>query len=146
MTINKSQGGTFDKVGIDLSIGIFSYGQLYVALSRVQSFSALNLLLAQGSTSTRNHVYREILTGAAPLADPPPPRPPPPPNPSGHYNHEDFLDAGENDPFMHDVDLSEPTVEAALAENEDPEAEHADPEAHLSPPPVPPPPAPPDIV
>ena len=35
MTINKSQGQSFDRVGIMLDPLIFSYGQLYVALSRV---------------------------------------------------------------------------------------------------------------
>ena len=36
MTINKSQGQTFDKVGIDLREECFGHGQLYVALSRVR--------------------------------------------------------------------------------------------------------------
>ena len=95
----------------------------------------------QGATTTRNHVFREILTGAAPLADPPQPRPPPPFNPSGHYHHEDdALDAGDDDSFMHDANLN-------TASDEEPEAEHAaDPGAHLPPPPPPPPPAPPEIV
>ncbi|EOD51816.1 putative helicase-like protein [Neofusicoccum parvum UCRNP2] len=35
MTINKSQGQSFDRVGIMLDPPIFSHGQLYVALSRV---------------------------------------------------------------------------------------------------------------
>ena len=33
-TINKSQGQTFDQVGVDLSNPVFSHGQLYVAMSR----------------------------------------------------------------------------------------------------------------
>ena len=146
MTINKSQGGTFDMVGIDLSVPIFSHGQLYVALSRVRSFSALQILLPQGAISTRNHVYREILTGAAPLANPPLARPPLPPHASGHYHYEDALDAGDNDQFMHDVSPSEAAVEAGLGEEGAAETEHTDPEAHLPPPPVPLPPAPPVIV
>ena len=86
MTINKSQGGTFDCVGIDLTQPVFAHGQLYVALSRVRSFRSLHILLPNG-TSTHNHVYREILDGTHQDV-------PNPPNrtqvqPDGHYHHED---------------------------------------------------------
>jgi ATP-dependent DNA helicase PIF1 len=37
MTINKSQGQTFERVGIYLSSTVFSHGQLYVAFSRTTS-------------------------------------------------------------------------------------------------------------
>ena len=36
ITINKAQGQTYDTVGIYLPNTVFSHGQLYVALSRVQ--------------------------------------------------------------------------------------------------------------
>ena len=44
MTINKAQGQTLGLVGICLKDGVFSHGQLYVALSRVGSPSQLKIL------------------------------------------------------------------------------------------------------
>jgi ATP-dependent exoDNAse (exonuclease V) alpha subunit len=37
MTINKSQGQSFDKLGLMLTEPVFSHGQLYVALSRIRN-------------------------------------------------------------------------------------------------------------
>ena len=70
MTINKSQGQTFNKVGIYLPNPVFSLGQLYVTVSRVTSKNNLKVLLEDNSTIynsnckkiyTKNVVYKEIL-------------------------------------------------------------------------------------
>ena len=61
MTINKSQGQTLQRVGVDLSTPVFSHGQLYVALSRVTDVTKLILLLPRGSRKTDNIVYPEVL-------------------------------------------------------------------------------------
>ena len=42
-TIHKSQGQTLDRARIDLGRGAFAHGQLYVAVSRVKTFSGLRL-------------------------------------------------------------------------------------------------------
>jgi len=62
MTINKSQGQTFDKVGIDLCKDVFNHGQLYVAFSRVRFWQALKVYLGsqRDSKQVKNYVYKEI--------------------------------------------------------------------------------------
>ncbi|XP_008189551.1 uncharacterized protein LOC103311648 [Acyrthosiphon pisum] len=42
MTINKSQGQTFDRVGLLLPSPAFSHGQLYVAFSRVRDAQSVS--------------------------------------------------------------------------------------------------------
>jgi ATP-dependent exoDNAse (exonuclease V) alpha subunit len=62
MTINKSQGQTIGKVGLNLSQEVFTHGQLYVALSRVKSADSLKTYLPEGSLGkTKNIVYSEVL-------------------------------------------------------------------------------------
>ena len=69
MTINKSQGQTFDMLGIYLPAPVFSHGQLYVAFSRARSFRNIHVKLGQtntqgvfgGTNITQNIVYKEVL-------------------------------------------------------------------------------------
>ncbi|KAL3025163.1 hypothetical protein AAZX31_04G165700 [Glycine max] len=64
MTINKSQGQSLAHVGLYLRNPIFCHGQLYVALSRVQSKKGLCILIhdKQGiaKNTTINVVYKEV--------------------------------------------------------------------------------------
>ena len=43
MTIHKSQGQTFDFVGLLVDHNVFTHGQIYVGLSRVRKFSNLKI-------------------------------------------------------------------------------------------------------
>jgi hypothetical protein len=76
MTINKSQGQTFDRVAIYLPEPVFAHGQLYVALSRVRNFDSVRLFIQnrlhgpnkqgvcfQGDPNyyTRNIVNKQVL-------------------------------------------------------------------------------------
>lgn len=70
ITINKSQGQTFDHVGIDLQSTVFSHGQLYVALSRSRNPNQVKVhiepnsqqgdLLRNGRQFTGNMVFTEV--------------------------------------------------------------------------------------
>ena len=63
MTSNKAQGQTLKKVGVNLSSPFFSHGQLYVALSRVGSPSAIKIFKPKDEPKTmKNVVYKEILS------------------------------------------------------------------------------------
>jgi ATP-dependent DNA helicase PIF1 len=62
MTVNKSQGQSFNYVGVDLRIPAFTHGQLYVALSRVTDIANLSLLLPPNeAVTTENIIYPEVL-------------------------------------------------------------------------------------
>ena len=69
MTINKSQGQTFDRVGLYLDQPCFAHGQLYVAKSRVKSRHGFKVFIEPGSDQgshdgnvfTKNIVYTNLL-------------------------------------------------------------------------------------
>jgi len=44
MTINKSQGQTIGRIGLDLREDVFTHGELYVALSRARSWNNIRIL------------------------------------------------------------------------------------------------------
>ena len=62
MTINKSQGQTFDKVGLNLHLQCFSHGQLYVALSRTRKQEDVLISVDEENVDliAMNPVYTEI--------------------------------------------------------------------------------------
>ncbi|WOG89724.1 hypothetical protein DCAR_0208962 [Daucus carota subsp. sativus] len=64
MTINKSQGQSLEKVGLFLPKGVFTHGQLYVAISRVTSPDGLKIFIddmnGNSTNITPNVVYKEI--------------------------------------------------------------------------------------
>ena len=70
MTINKSQGRTFDQIEIILREPVFNHGQLYVAFSRVRSFDSVKVMIKNSSrqgkfinenlTYTVNVVYKAV--------------------------------------------------------------------------------------
>ncbi|GJW85205.1 ATP-dependent DNA helicase PIF1-like protein [Tanacetum coccineum] len=65
MTINKSQGQSFSRVGLYLPRSVFTHGQLYVAVSRVKSKRGLKVVICDQdgniSKSTTNVVYKKVL-------------------------------------------------------------------------------------
>jgi PIF1-like helicase len=64
MTINKAQGQTIPYMGLYLPNPVFAHGQLYVALSRVQSQYNIKILVKNSMVGeefyTKNIVYKEI--------------------------------------------------------------------------------------
>ena len=62
MTINRSQGQTFENVGIVFPMVVFNHGQLYGALFRVRSWKSVRFYLGNQRTNNtvKNYVYTEL--------------------------------------------------------------------------------------
>lgn len=64
MSINKAQGQTLKKIGVDLRRDVFTHGQLYVALSRVRSEQGIKVFVHQSTlennNKVKNFVFKEI--------------------------------------------------------------------------------------
>ena len=62
MSINKAQGQSLDRVGINLNNPVFAHGQLYVALSRCTDYRNLRVLLPSDvNRKTPNIVYTDVI-------------------------------------------------------------------------------------
>lgn len=66
MSIHKSQGQTINRVGVDLRSDVFSHGQLYVALGRVQNREDIKILIRadrviNNRCMANNVVYPQLL-------------------------------------------------------------------------------------
>lgn len=75
MTINKSQGQTFEIVGVDFRHECFSHGQFYVSVTRTSSVKDFVVMLPgeEGESQTSNVVWPEVLKGInRPQQDTPP--------------------------------------------------------------------------
>ena len=59
ITINKAQGQSLEKCGIDPNADCFSHGQLYVACSRVVKPD--NLYICSDNLTAKNVVYSQVL-------------------------------------------------------------------------------------
>ena len=67
MTINKSQGQTFQKIGIYLRKPCFTHGQLDVAFLRVRMFQNVKIKVIQieqldGKIYTQNVVFLQVIS------------------------------------------------------------------------------------
>jgi len=60
-TFHSCLGLTLDKIGVDLTMPVFTHGQLYTALSRIRNRTHACVRLRPNENSTRNITYKELL-------------------------------------------------------------------------------------
>jgi hypothetical protein len=60
-TFHSCQGLTYNCIGIDLTLPVFTHGQLYTALSRVRQRRDAKVCVREGEAVTRNVTYPELL-------------------------------------------------------------------------------------
>jgi ATP-dependent exoDNAse (exonuclease V) alpha subunit len=63
MTVNKSQGQSLQRVGLDFRTSVFTHGQFYVAVSRVTSVYNIKAIWDPkvNNPVSKNIVYEEVL-------------------------------------------------------------------------------------
>ena len=66
ITVHKLQGQSLTTISVNLCYTVFTYSQLYVAMSRVTTIAGLSVLLptlsdSEGSCMVTNIVYLEVL-------------------------------------------------------------------------------------
>jgi hypothetical protein len=59
---NSCQGLNLNMVGVDITVPVFSHGQLYTALSRIPNCTQAVVHMRPGETTTTNVTYHELLT------------------------------------------------------------------------------------
>ncbi|UYV75372.1 hypothetical protein LAZ67_13000015 [Cordylochernes scorpioides] len=60
LTINKTQGQTFARVGLLLQEPVFTHGQLYMAFSRVRTLDSIHVKVSPLIYKTRNVVFESF--------------------------------------------------------------------------------------
>lgn len=59
MTINKSQGQSFNEIGIDIQQEVFTHGQLYVAITRATNPENLHILTKETNSITKKYCLQK---------------------------------------------------------------------------------------